>query len=264
MWWFRHYPQCDQPFLYRGVKRSEAPIIMVDPSTTLPRHSADNSDLYRMLYDESNPGWPRRDESLICTVEESYANTYGEVYAVFPDPSASLACANRHDFWSSSTPPIQPYRIGKRLEYRVRQAVWCSVHVSDSDIDDIMRMVHTLNQPGTTVTPEYFTETMTKIKHMLGGVDVPINQQNPYERVIGEWLTDRDALGDDLLHSLLPIFNYETTTSCTRTTPQQLMTSSPTGLEGKQGEVWFSAPALMVSMNCFEDVRERVRMLREA
>ena len=62
----------------------------------------------------SNKGWPRRDSSMICTSNETWANTFGNAFYVFPiNSSYGYAWVDSHDFNTMSLKDMGEWNIGE-------------------------------------------------------------------------------------------------------------------------------------------------------
>ena len=83
--------------LWRGM-RDTGDYAILDGSK-VSRKSKHGSNLHTVMFSEIFKGtkFPRRDKCIIATTEQSYAETYGELYAIFPYDDVVVAEANDFD-----------------------------------------------------------------------------------------------------------------------------------------------------------------------
>jgi len=90
--------------IYRGYSNYMGQYAIIDPKSGKPRKSANTSNHYTILIDNS-PNWkgyPKRSQSLICSNSYGYSKGYGKVYEVFPyDQGTKIGICPERDFWFS-------------------------------------------------------------------------------------------------------------------------------------------------------------------
>jgi hypothetical protein len=88
--------------IYRGVEM-DVSYAFVDPKKSKPRRSANTSNYYTLINDNS-PYWkqyPKRSESLICTTNKFTPEGYGTSYIVLPYDNAKIGVCSESDYWDS-------------------------------------------------------------------------------------------------------------------------------------------------------------------
>ena len=88
--------------IYRGIRISR-PYMFVDPKKAEPRVSANTSNYYTYINDNS-PYWkkyPKRSQSIICSTSKSETIGYGYTYRVFPYDNAKIGVCPERDYWFS-------------------------------------------------------------------------------------------------------------------------------------------------------------------
>jgi hypothetical protein len=88
--------------IYRGVEM-DVSYTFVDPKSGKPRRSANTSNYYTLINDNS-PLWkqyPKRSESLICTTNKFTPEGYGTSYIVLPYDNAKIGVCSESDYWDS-------------------------------------------------------------------------------------------------------------------------------------------------------------------
>jgi hypothetical protein len=93
------------PKLWRGVRHSQSNYLFVDgaSSQNLRRSAHAYYNYYTLLFDNL-PSWkdyPKRSKSIICSNSQFTANTYGEIYLVFPYNNVKIGEASSDDIWVS-------------------------------------------------------------------------------------------------------------------------------------------------------------------
>jgi len=99
--------------IYRGLELSPS-YIFTDPSKGLPRYSRGNIENYYTLLIDNLPNWkkyPKRSRSIICTNSIQEAESYGDVYIVFPFNNANFGVCSKSDVWISFLSTIGNLRI---------------------------------------------------------------------------------------------------------------------------------------------------------
>jgi len=87
--------------IYRGVNSTNDQII-INPKNHV-RVSANTLNIYTKLIDsfESWEDYPKRSESLICSLNIDVATSYGNLYVVLPKNDAKIGICPTDDIWSS-------------------------------------------------------------------------------------------------------------------------------------------------------------------
>lgn len=90
--------------IYRGIDIShDTEFLKVDPKTEKLRRSA-NSANYVTLFVDNEPEWsefPKRSQSLICSVDVNVADGYGNVFRVLPKNGSKIGVCPANDWWLS-------------------------------------------------------------------------------------------------------------------------------------------------------------------
>jgi len=139
--------------IWRSMRNHKEPIVQIDPSTGI-RKSQNTFNYYTEIMDHSPDyaGWPKRSQSLICTLDKGYAEDYGGTeYAIFPYNGVKIGVCPKVDIWGTE---ITVPELG--LEYS---------HKNYKDMRDLNRFLHyTLHLPETygamlryVKTPEFAT-----------------------------------------------------------------------------------------------------------
>lgn len=116
--------------IYRGVSLTN-PAVLVDPSKAV-RTAANTSNYANMLVSNILPswkGWPRRDQSLICSTNRRTAEGYGHYKAggphvVLPFDDATIGVCSAMDFWDSFGaiyPPTMNDMIERLVHYYLKR-----------------------------------------------------------------------------------------------------------------------------------------------
>jgi len=90
------------PTIYRGME-SSADYILGD-GNLLNRKSRNTDNLYNMLMSEILPSWnryPKRSKSFICSLDENFANGYGDLFIVIPLENQDIGMCAGTDIWES-------------------------------------------------------------------------------------------------------------------------------------------------------------------
>ena len=88
--------------IYRGVRESKK-ALYIDPKSGKPRKSANTSNIYTYVIDNS-PKWkkyPKRSRSIICSTDSHYSASFGWVYKVFPFNGSKIGVCSGSDMWAS-------------------------------------------------------------------------------------------------------------------------------------------------------------------
>lgn len=88
--------------IYRGVE-DEADIFIINPKQ-YERTSKNTNNYYTLIIDNSSAwnGYPKRSNSLICSVDDEVASSYGNVYIVVPlQKNAKIGFCPHIDIWMS-------------------------------------------------------------------------------------------------------------------------------------------------------------------
>lgn len=88
--------------IYRGIRRS-SPNLFVSDGSTMFRRAANTTNFTNILTSvlPSWQGWPVRPKSFICSLNRSYASTYGNLYIAIPLENQPVAVSSKEDFWFS-------------------------------------------------------------------------------------------------------------------------------------------------------------------
>ena len=89
--------------IFRGVD-GYGDYIYVDPSKSKQLRVSANTDNYYTLVIDNSPEWkdyPKRSKSLICSTDRGYADSFGEVYRVYPINGAKIGVCPGDDIWNA-------------------------------------------------------------------------------------------------------------------------------------------------------------------
>jgi hypothetical protein len=90
--------------IYRGVDAAKNSVAFIgDTSKTGPRKSANTHNYYTLTIDNSEQwaSYPKRGYSFICSTDESYTSSYGEVFMAFPVNGTKIGICSDNDMWES-------------------------------------------------------------------------------------------------------------------------------------------------------------------
>lgn len=98
--------------IYRGLKDTSKPFLIVNPSKTVRKSANVKSNIYMLLM-SNLPSWskyPPRNRSIACSTSTEYAGHYGTYkektdthlyYRVYPYDGAKIGVASSYDIWQS-------------------------------------------------------------------------------------------------------------------------------------------------------------------
>lgn len=276
----------DPPVRYfRGVRRPGLlmPGFQLTDPTTQPRNAMNTSDIYRVILDAANPNWPQRGLSIIATTSPWRANSYGHTYVVFPPDDAVIGHVGEDDLWDLHVNCISEYVTTwasssyHYLKRAVSNAEEEPSEASDVDSIDVRDRLSKLAQNRQIIgqtgglsgvrVPKQLTEwkkiltdTHTQI-HVLANLlgvtttlvayiesNLRVAMDNGHSKsqlakqigdIVTSWACERT--NGDLIDQLIPLLRYETMGCVKR------LATDPSIPDDAQGEVWISAPCLMVS-----------------
>lgn len=111
----------DRP-IWKGFAKPAAPpgkFAVVDTHQS-KRKSQNTKNYYTEIFDHSSyfEGWPKRSQSLICSLDKSYAESYaqfgGGLYAIVPFNDAKIGSVEAVDIWSVE---FQPFGDGRMMGF---------------------------------------------------------------------------------------------------------------------------------------------------
>lgn len=112
--------------LLRGFARMQMTVPHVVTPPNKYRPAANTGDLYKVLMDLSNPDFPRRGYSTVCTTSYGKAGEYGTVWHLIPPDNCKVGEVNAEDMWDTA--------ILDRTNDAVRHVV-CSVEDAFGRVD---------------------------------------------------------------------------------------------------------------------------------
>lgn len=88
--------------IYRGLSDTKSNFLLVDPKEHI-RNYADNWSWHNIIIDDSTEwsGYPKRNQSIICTPDIKISNGYGKPHLVIPFNNANIAVCPKRDMWIS-------------------------------------------------------------------------------------------------------------------------------------------------------------------
>jgi len=129
------YAKTSNNQIYRGVYNNHQ-FRYIDPKKEKPRKSANTTNYYTLLIDNSKywKSFPKRSQSLICstTIERVYG--YGNPYQVFPYDGAKIGVAPNADFWISFEDADLLSSFNDRIEMMMRRM---NVNIKDKSYKNI-------------------------------------------------------------------------------------------------------------------------------
>lgn len=260
--------------LWRGGSGGSGPFVLTDPSSAPPRSAANIGDLYRVLVDEANPDWPRRDQGIVGSTDEDTAAGYGRVRVMIPADSAVVAAVGRDDMWDLSV------EIASSFLARLVRAVEIIVYTSHPDIEDEWgKLSKALVAPGAfrsgdraPMSPDQWRASLGRLRDIIDLIikDDPATR----EGLKREWHTwakdavrymppDRMDFGAiveafttfafgpdrsfDLIGALIPLYSYDRIPSMSKGPAVEMV-------ETARGEVWTNAPCLLVDAAALQEM----------
>jgi len=89
--------------LWRGMfNHNAASIVHLRPGTGR-RESENTTNQYTAIMSNSPyfKGWPKRDRSLVCSTDFSYAGDFGQPFAILPFNNAKIGVCSSYDLWQT-------------------------------------------------------------------------------------------------------------------------------------------------------------------
>lgn len=231
--------------IWRGLAR-DAQIILTDP-TKGDRRSANTSNHYTLLMSDELPSWkqwPKRSRSLICTGNENTAEGYsdGAPYIVLPFGDPAIGICPSIDFWYSFPMYLNEFNEFFVRVYRAMLTVFNqkkhtnhSTQLSDNTLADLIRGIETMEEIVDN-HPDVVQTALEAIKDRM------YNKERQYLVPI---LTSGDILGG-INEFLDPTKNGFRLTNLSN-------------YNGTNNELWFSAPAVLVTENRLRSLLREVQ-----
>jgi hypothetical protein len=242
--YYRNYfERYKTPVIWRGTYSNLGAITKINPKA-VGRTSAHTSNEYTVLM-SNLPEWnafPKRSESLICSFSQDFASDYGQTYGVVLPNKFRLGVAPNFDIWESF--PVLNKTFG--FEYGMS-------HFNDS-ISEITNI-----RANAKTTVEDIQNTLAKvqsivIKALKSDPDmIQRLRHNPLAKYIIANISS-DAAPTALFDVIRKCMDPKANGFKVLTNIDEL----PMVKSRKSSEVWTDSQLLLIDLNTYEDLRDRV------
>ncbi len=218
--------KCDQAWqayqnrkqMFRGISQGME-YLFIDPKSGKPRKSANTSNYYTLLIDNS-PLWkkyPKRSESIICTNSYMYASNYGDVYEIFPYDNSKIGISPERDFWFSFENSLGHGNSMNYFNFWIDK--WTAYY-------DIIMKDKNINE---------FKKTLEKLENELKG---DTRHMGVMDKMVNRWRIKKESLIDNFNKLLDPKPNhFEVVTN---------MNDIPTKDNHNGQELWTDGKSVMI------------------
>ena len=219
--------------IYRGLEDTKAKMLYTDP-TNSERVSANTLNFLTLLLSHVLPSWkawPKRSRSLICSGDYSYADSYGKPFIVLPIGNPKIGVAPTTDIWYSflNAPQSPEFNslFGRFLKI-VNEVFKRNVlmYSNNTDVELLTREIKAIDQAVKT-DPEKMKELVDNLG-WVSGVHLDMIKM----------LTSGNAI-----KSIDKYYNPIKNGFVLKPLDQ---------LTATENEIWFSAPAVLVSPKQFD------------
>lgn len=92
----------NNPKIYRGIFSKSGLFYLASPDNSDRLRTSRNTSNYATLLVDNSDRWanfPKRSKSFICSLDRSYASSYGHTYVVIPKNGSKIGVCEQKDFW---------------------------------------------------------------------------------------------------------------------------------------------------------------------